>query len=557
MQHAREDLRRLHPAVLGRPAFDQPDEAGGLRAAEQLLLAAGLQCLEQRAAVRLRVFLQEAHPLAPQVSLGDVGDAAEGEIVLVDGHAEIAQGVLDLRPVEELHAAVDGVRDLLAQEDLLQVPGQVMGAVQDGAVPPGDAGNVQLRDACGDGGRLLLRVLPAEADHGSAVRQDGDEVFSDAVFILVDQGIDGVQDLRRGAVVLHHQDRPRFGEGGVEIREIAAVGAAPGVDGLIRIPDDEQVSVIAAQDLHQPVLRFVDVLELVDHDVFQPLLPLLPDLRGLAEDVQGEQEQVVVIQTEALLLLVQVAVEQDVPDADGGIVLFLQPVQRQLDQVQIVVRLPEQLDDLEHVPRLAEGHVPQGQAPLLVDDLQHLVDVRVVQHQKALRVADGVAVLLQDGDAEAVERTDVAGVLVADHVVDAPAHLVGGLVGEGDAQDVAGEDAELLHQIGEAAGQGARLAAAGPGQHADEALRLRDGFPLGLVQSVQNAFHGAPPLRDDIPSIAKKRGIIHRFFEAFVIYLSSSIASTSHMRPLQSSGEMNTFPHFGQQGRSSLKFRSM
>ena len=53
------------------------------------------------------------------------------------------------------------------------------------------------------------------------------------------------------------------------------------------------------------------------------------------------------------------------------------------------------------------------QAPLLIDDLQHGVDVRVVQHQKALGILHRVAVLLEHGDAEAVEGVDVARVVVA------------------------------------------------------------------------------------------------------------------------------------------------
>ena len=53
------------------------------------------------------------------------------------------------------------------------------------------------------------------------------------------------------------------------------------------------------------------------------------------------------------------------------------------------------------------------------------VDVGIIQHQKALRVLHGVAVLLQNGDTEAVERVDIARVVVAGQGVDTLAHLVG------------------------------------------------------------------------------------------------------------------------------------
>ena len=85
--------------------------------------------------------------------------------------------------------------------------------------------------------------------------------------------------------------------------------------------------------------------------------------------------------------------------------------------------------------------VPQGEPPLLVDDAEHGVDVRVVQDQKALWVLHRVAVLLEHRDAEAVEGGDKAGVVVPGEAVDALAHLRGGLVGEGHAQDVPRQDA--------------------------------------------------------------------------------------------------------------------
>ena len=193
---------------------------------------------------------------------------------------------------------------------------------------------------------------------------------------------------------------------------------------------------VTAQNLHQLVLKLVDILELVDHDVLQPLLPLEPNVRMLLENIQGELDQVVIIQSETLLLLIQIAVENDVCRGVRLVILLLQRVQRHGDHIQIVVRTLEQLLHLDHVPGCGEGHIPQRQSPLLVDDLEHSVDVRVVQHQKAFGILDGVAVLLEHGDAETVEGVDIARVIVAGEDVDALAHLICGFVGEGDAEDI-------------------------------------------------------------------------------------------------------------------------
>ena len=95
------------------------------------------------------------------------------------------------------------------------------------------------------------------------------------------------------------------------------------------------------------------------------------------------------------------------------------------------VRSPlEQLLNLDHVPGGGEGHVPEGEPPLLIDDLEHGVNVRVVQHQETPGVLDRMAVLLEDGDAEAVEGVDIAGVVVPGEGVDALAHLTRRLIGD-------------------------------------------------------------------------------------------------------------------------------
>ena len=272
----------------------------------------------------------------------------------------------------------------------------------------------------------------------------------------------------------------------VKVQQVLYIGPPPGVNGLVRVPHDEQIPVVAAQHLHQLILQGVDVLKLVDHNVPQPLLPLELDLRIFLEDVEGELDQVVVIQAKTFLLLVEIAVKDDVLRIDGVQILLFQVIQGHRQHVQIVIRFLEQLLDLNHVPGLAEGHIPESQAPLLIDDLEHGVDVGVVQHQEPLGVLDGVAVLLQDGGAEAVEGVDVARVVVPGEGVNPLAHLVGGLVGEGDAQDVAGQDAQLVHQIGEAVGQRPGLSRTRPGNDPDKAFGGGDGLPLGWIQLLED-----------------------------------------------------------------------
>ena len=188
----------------------------------------------------------------------------------------------------------------------------------------------------------------------------------------------------------------------------------------------------------------------------------------------------------------QVAVEDDVVLLRGGLIFLIELIEGHADEVFVVLGLPEQFLVFDHVPCIAKGHVPEGEAPFLVDDLEHAVDVRVVEDQEILRVADRVAVLLEDGDTEAVEGVDVARVVVAGQLVDALAHLVRGLVREGDAQDVAGQDADVIDEVGEAVGEGSRLSRTGPRDDADVPFGRRDRLSLLLVEAFQKVDHGAP-----------------------------------------------------------------
>jgi hypothetical protein len=73
---------------------------------------------------------------------------------------------------------------------------------------------------------------------------------------------------------------------------------------------------------------------------------------------------------------------------------------------------------------------------------------------------------------------------VRDQRIDALAHFPGGLVGEGDGQDVVRLH-PLLQEPGNAAGDDPRLAAARPGQDEQRPFQMGDGFLLGEVEIVE------------------------------------------------------------------------
>ena len=301
----------------------------------------------------------------------------------------------------------------------------IVRAVEDGHIPQRHAAIMQPLHLARHPLRLRLLRVGKVADDLLARWLRREQVLFDAVAVFCDQRVRRRQNLRCRTVVFHHHDGLHVWKDLVEIQQILDVRAAPGVDRLVRVAHDEEVAVIAAQHLHQLILQRVDILKLVDHDVFEPLLPLEPDVLVLLENIERELDEVVVVEAEALFLLIEIAVEDDVPRRVGALVLFAQRVERHRDHVLVILRLLKELSDLDHVPCGGIGHVAQCEAALFVDDAEHRVDVGIIQHQKALRVLHRMAVLLQNGDTEAVERVDIARVVVAGQGVDTLAHLVG------------------------------------------------------------------------------------------------------------------------------------
>ena len=100
---------------------------------------------------------------------------------------------------------------------------------------------------------------------------------------------------------------------------------------------------------------------------------------------------------------------------------------------------------------------------------------------------EGFDVAAQDADAEAVEGRErgLGERRVAEDFVDALGHLLGGLVGEGDGEDLVGGNAALFDEVGDAMGDDPGLAGAGAGEQEDRAVHGLDALLLLRVHVVE------------------------------------------------------------------------
>ena len=126
--------------------------------------------------------------------------------------------------------------------------------------------------------------------------------------------------------------------------------------------------------------------------------------------------------------------------------------------------------------------------PQVFDHLLHHGELIVgVEDQVVVGKSGSLGLAAQDARAGGVERADGQRLrrVVAEHLVQPGAHLAGGLVGEGDGEDVPRRDAHLRQHPGDAVGEHAGLPGPRPGEHQHGAIRRGNGSLLLRVECLQ------------------------------------------------------------------------
>ena len=235
---------------------------------------------------------------------GDFADAArrriehaqEGHVVVgEDGQAHVGEDVLDLGALVEAEAAQQAVANAAAAKGFFKGARLRVGAVEHGDVR-GGIDQLQTRDLGGDVVGLGLGVARLEEDQVRAFAARGFELFADALLVVGDDGAGGVQNFLVRAVVLLDAQDARAGKILGEAQDVADVGAAPAVDGLVLVADDAEIRPGAGQQPQQVVLHAVGVLVFVDVKVAEALLPGGARVIEAAQHFGGAQEEIVEIE---------------------------------------------------------------------------------------------------------------------------------------------------------------------------------------------------------------------------------------------------------------------
>jgi len=211
---------------------------------------------------------------------------------------QVREHVLDLAALVEGDTADHLVGESELAEGVLDRARLGVRAVEHRHVPRsrGLAVAAQALDLAGDELGLVMLVVGLEHHDVRASRALRPEALLLARGVVAHHRVRRVEDALGRAVVpleLHHLGRRIVA---LEVEDVAHLGAAPGVDGLVVVADDREVLLPAGEVAQQDVLRAVGVLVLVDEDVLEAVLRALEGLVGHLEEPYGEQQQVVEVE---------------------------------------------------------------------------------------------------------------------------------------------------------------------------------------------------------------------------------------------------------------------
>ena len=409
---------------------------------------------------------------------GELTIAPEGHRVCrVDEHREIGERVLDLRALVEAGAADHLVADPVADEHVLEHAALRVGPVEDRDLVARLALVHEPLDLGDDEARLRVLVLELAHVHRVAVAELRPEELVLARAVVRDHRVGGVQDRLRRAVVLLELDHLGVREVVLEVEDVADVGAAKAVDRLVVVTDHAEVAVLLREQLQPAVLGAVRVLVLVDQDVLERAPISVAHLGEELEQVHAAEEQVVEVHrvrgVQALLVEV----------VDVGRRLLeegrdLDPVGLRVEQAVLGV------GDL--APDAARREALRIDVELLDAVLDEPQRILLVVDREAARIAELVGVAAQHSGAGRVEGHDPHGAYAAaDERSDALAHLLRGLVGESDREDLARAGLARPDEMRDAVGQHASLAGPRSREDQERALPVQHGLALRRVQALE------------------------------------------------------------------------
>ena len=473
-----------------------PAGDAGLRRARQAVAEGDLRTVHQT--------LDLGDRRVADTAFGNVDDALPTHFVVgVHQRAQVRECVLDLLAVVELRSAEHPVRHTRSDERLLHDTTLRVRSVEDRDVAVAVLAAVdELVDFGHDEGRLVVFVLGLVADDGLTVAEFGPQLLGPVRRVVRDHRVRSVEDLLRRAVVLVEHDDGRVGEGLLETRDVAEVGATELVDRLVHVADGHDAAMLLGEHPHQFPLRDVRVLELVDEQVPETAPPPIERVGVLTEQSDREDEHVVEVEgrrvSKAPLVLRVHLRDPLFEGTECSIGVLLREHEFVLQRRDALVQRPR-------------GKTLGVEIEITTDPIDEADGVALVVDRERAAVSEQAALTAQDAGTRRVEGAHPHALGDGpDEFADPSLHLGRGLVGERDRQYLERRDTLFEHEVGEASGEDTGLARAGTGD--DEHRRRGDRHCLELggievgVEVVHGSIDGSSSLRPTRTCVRLVRG---------------------------------------------------
>ena len=366
-----------------------------------------------------------------KAALGHVEDAPHIDVVgRVHDRLQIGERVFHLTPLVELRAADELVRHARLDQSLFERPRLRVRTVHDGDVAVAHAVvRVQAFDLRGDPMCFELRGVRGVCGDLLPRARRGPQALRLAPLVVRNDRVRRVENRLRRTVVLFEHDRLRVGKILFEILNVADVGSAERVDGLVGIThhgdprrphapraDGAHVRVFAGvhacELTDEHILRMVRVLVFVHEDVAEFAVVVLRDVWAGAQQLHRAYDQVVEIHGvrggEPMLVFriddrIQLLRIADAPHTVSALPGFevgriLGEHLSRARQVVLVIRDPRK----DRAGRITL-HI---EVEIIGDELDEALAVGGVVDGEAGFQADALAVAPQDAHARGMERGD-------------------------------------------------------------------------------------------------------------------------------------------------------
>ncbi len=213
---------------------------------------------------------------------------------MVDQETQIRQRVAYLCAIVEAKAPHNPIGDAQTDELFLQYARLSFRPIQHCDVVEAVSTGHELNLLGHKAGFVPVGRREAQTD-AIAFRIMGPEPFLQLVPVFADDGVGGLEDRLRGAVVLLQLDNFSLGVVPLEIEYVSDIRQTEAVDGLTVITYYTKVTMLFGKHADEYVLSVIGILVFIHHNVAEPLPVLLKYRRMLLKEADRQIKQIVKI----------------------------------------------------------------------------------------------------------------------------------------------------------------------------------------------------------------------------------------------------------------------